>query len=328
MVSLWNAKKFTMKRLIVLLLIFAGQAMAQALPSVNLWPQIPFIRGSDLCQYHDAYGRSKSEQMTELTRIVLSLLREGAESKNVVNILNAMDAQVNKQRSIAATSPGMDVLLAASLKASLDFVYRDRNPQNRRLTFFNPTPMNELLRLLRDPANRQAVWDPKVLSQLSGVAWGTYSYAPSCRGDLVITLHIEMTCGQSLNFQALGFPEQVMQNMGIQVFEAFQQTQFPSKIKYGTRDLELLGAPGAPICKAPTPETAQAACKASHSRLPTADEYEYLSGLGQWNGGVCTKSKLWAMAGGMVLAPDLKNPSPVRHANEFPGQDFSFYCVR
>jgi len=30
MVSLWNAKKFTMKRLIVLLLIFAGQAMAQA----------------------------------------------------------------------------------------------------------------------------------------------------------------------------------------------------------------------------------------------------------------------------------------------------------
>ena len=34
---------------------------------VNIWPQIPFVRGKDLCQYHDAFGRTKSEQMAELT---------------------------------------------------------------------------------------------------------------------------------------------------------------------------------------------------------------------------------------------------------------------
>jgi len=35
-----------------------------------------------------------------------------------------------------------------------------------------------------------------------------------------------------------------------------------------------------------------------------------------------------AMANNKVMAPDLRNPSPVRSAAEFPGQDFSYYCVR
>ena len=71
------------------------------------------------------------------------------------------------------------------------------------------------------------------------------------------------------------------------------------------------------------------ACKAMQARLPTEEEYEYLSNVGDWNGGVtCTRGKLWAMAGNMVMAPDLPNPSPVRSVSEFPGQDFSYYCVR
>jgi len=34
------------------------------------------------------------------------------------------------------------------------------------------------------------------------------------------------------------------------------------------------------------------------------------------------------MANNMVMAPDLRNPSPVRPFADFPGQVFSYYCVR
>lgn len=295
---------------------------------VNIWPHIPFVRGKDLCQYHDAYGRTKSEQMSEMTQTIRSLIREGVDSRSIVNLLNVMDDQINRQRSIAGSSPGMDVMLAGSVKASLDRVYRERSPQVRKFTFFNPAPLNELLRQMRDP-QKQVAWDPKLMRGLSGVAYGTYSYAPSCRGDLVVTLHVDLTCGNTYHFQAQGFPEQVMQNIGQQIFETFQQTQFPSKVKIGAKNLELVGAPGTTIGKAPSTRSAEMACKAIQARLPTADEYEYLSNLGDWNGGVtCSRNKLWAMEGNKVMAPDLPNPSPIRPVTEFPGQEFSYYCVR
>ena len=201
---------------------------------VNIWPQIPFVRGKDLCQYHDAYGRTKSDQMAEMTHTIRDLLREGVDSRNMLALLNAMDGQVNQQRSVAGSSPGMDIMLAGSLKASLDKVYRDRNPQIRRFVFFNTKPLNELLREMRAPQT-QVVWDPKFIKSLSGVAYGTYSYAPSCKGDLLVTVHVDLSCGNTYHFQAQGFPEQVMQNIGVQIFETFHQTQFPSKLKIGTK---------------------------------------------------------------------------------------------
>ena len=306
-----------------------GSAATAAQPNiVNIWPQIPFVRGKDLCQYHDAYGQTKSDQMAEITRTVRDLLREGIDSRSMVGLLNVMDGQINQQRTIAGSSPGMDVMLAGTLKASLDRVYRDRNPQIRKFVFFNTAPLNELLRLMRAPQS-QLAWDPKLLKSLSGVAYGTYSYAPSCKGDLLVTVHVDLSCGNTYHFQAQGFPEQVMQSIGVQIFETFQQTQFPSKLKIGNKQLELVGAPGSGVSVAPTPRSAEMACKAIQARLPTEDEYEYLSNVGDWNGGVtCSRNKLWAMENNMVMAPDLRNPSPVRSVAEFPGQVFSYYCVR
>jgi hypothetical protein len=188
--------------------------------------------------------------------------------------------------------------------------------------------LNELLREMRSP-QAQAAWDPKFIKSLSGVAYGTYSYAPSCKGDLLVTVHVDLSCGNTYHFQAQGFPEQVMQSIGLQIFETFHQTQFPSKLKIGNKQLELVGAPGTGVSVAPTPRSAEMACQAIKARLPTEDEYEYLSNVGDWNGGVtCSRNKLWAMANNMVMAPDLRNPSPVRSVAEFPGQVFSYYCVR
>jgi len=296
--------------------------------TVNVWPQIPFVRGKDLCQYHDAYGRTKSQQMADLTQTVRGLLREGVDSRNIMALLQTMDVQLNQQRTVAGTSPGMDVMLSGTLKASLDRVYRDRNPQTRRFAFFNPSPLNELMRQQRS-AQSPPVWDAFLLRGLSGVAYGTYSYAPTCKGDLLVTVHVDLACGHTYHFQAQGFPEQVMQNIGVQIFETFQRTQFPSKLSIGNQTLELVGAPGQGVGRAPSPRSAEMACKALKARLPTEGEYEYLSNVGDWSGGVsCSRGKLWAMANNMVMAPDLPNPSPVRPVSEFPGQDFSYYCVR
>ena len=302
--------------------------LAQEHAIVNIWPQIPFVRGKDLCQYHDAYGRTKREQMAELTQTVRGLPREGVDSRNMVALLNAMDDQLNQQKSVAGSSPGMDIFLAGTLKASLDKVYRERNPQTRRFAFFNPSPLNELMRQKRSPLS-PSEWDPFLIRGLSGVAYGTYSYAPSCKGDLLVTVHIDLACGHTYHFQAQGLPEHVMQNIGLDIFETFQRTQFPSKLKIGNQQLELVGAPGTGVGSAPSPKSAEMACKAMKARLPTEDEYEYLSNVGDWNGGVtCARGKLWAMANNMVMAPDLRNPSPVRSVAEFPGKEFSYYCVR
>ena len=102
-----------------------------------------------------------------------------------------------------------------------------------------------------------------------------------------------------------------------------------NQLKIGNQQLELVGAPSTGVGRASSPKSAEMACKAIKARLPTEDEYEYLSNIGDWNGGVtCSKSKLWAMANNMVMAPDLRNPSSVRSVSEFPGQEFSYYCVR
>lgn len=295
---------------------------------VNIWPQIPFVRGKDLCQYHDAYGRTKSEKMAELTQTVRGLMREGIDSRNLVALLVTMDDQLSQQRSVAGSSPGMDVMLSGTLKASLDRVYRERNPQVRRFAFFNPSPLNEMLRQHR-LSQQQVAWEPLLISGLSGVAYGTYSYSPKCTGDLLVTVHVDLTCVHTYHFQAQGFPEQVMQNIGVQIFETFQKTQFPSKLKIGNQQLELVGAPSTMVGNASSPRSAELACKALKARLPTEAEYEYLSNVGDWNGGVtCARSKLWAIANNMVMAPDLPNPSPVRSVSEFPGKEFSYYCVR
>ena len=149
------------------------------------------------------------------------------------------------------------------------------------------------------------------------------------KGDLLVTVHVDLSCGHTYHFQAQGFPEQVMQSIGVQIFETFQRTQFPSKLKIGNQQLELVGSPGSGVGRAPSPRSAEMACKAVNARLPTEDEYDYLSNVGDWNGGVtCARGKLWAMANNKVMAPDLRNPSPVRSAAEFPGQEFSYYCVR
>jgi len=316
-----------MRRVFFLLLLMAGSAFGAELQQILLWPTIPFIRGQDLCQYQDAYGRSKTENTQALTQNMIGLLREGASSGSAFAIVLAMDELTNKNRAMASAGLGMDVVLEGSLKASLDAIYRDVNPQQKKVAFFNPLPLIQVVRELHEQ-KRQGYLDQRYLSGLSGVVWGIYSFSPSCRGDVTVTLHIETKEGITQSFQGQGAPESVMQGLAGQVFEYFQKTRFPSKVKFGSSVVELLGAPGSPISHATSPENAEKSCSKMQGRLPTAEEYVFLSSLGDWSGGVTLRHEFWAMADGMVMAPDLPNPSPVRKAEEIRVNEYHFYCVR
>jgi len=311
----------------LLLVLFCFSSWVSAAGSVTLWPTIPFIRGQDLCQYQDAYGRSRSELGAEMTNQLMELIKVGADSRDAVEILQAIDQLIDKNRRLASTGFGMDVTLEGSLKASLDGIYREINPKEVKLVFFNPAPLLDLLRDLRDQ-KRQGTLDTRQLSKLSGFMWGTYSYGPGCRGDILATVHIEVQPGTSINFQAQGRPESVMAYMAQKIVEHFQRTQFPSVVNMMGKSLHLLGAPGSPIGKVPSPAIAENACAMIKARLPLFEEYEFLSALGEWNGGIDLDHKNWALANGHIFAPDLRNPSPIRHPEDLNSNEIFYYCVR
>jgi len=141
-------------------------AAAQAL---TLWPTIPFIRGQDLCQYQDAYGRSRSDSRKELVLQISELMAMGAETRDAVQAITTIDKLITQQRQIARVGDGMDVTLESLIKASLDQTYREVQPRERKLSFFNPTSLIELLNELKEQ-HRQEQVDAKQLARLSGLA--------------------------------------------------------------------------------------------------------------------------------------------------------------
>ncbi|MEY3873000.1 MAG: hypothetical protein RLZZ296_1995 [Pseudomonadota bacterium] len=311
-----------------LLVLACGSSWAASAASpLALWPTVPFIRGQDLCQFQDAYGKTRNELSLDMAHRLKDLFGAGLASADAVGILMAIDGLIDKNRRLASSGLGMDVTLEASLKAAIDGFYRKINPKEKKLSFVNPAPLLDLLRDLRTE-KRQGSLDLSQLAKISGFAWGTYAYSPGCRGDIMVTIHVELASGASYSFQAQGRPESVMASVGSQMFEYFQRTQFPSVVRMGAKSLTLVGAPGSPIGVAPSPAVAQSACVLSHARLPTFEEYEFLSALGDWNGGVSLDHQLWALADEHILAPDLRNPSPIRHPEDVNSTEIYYYCVK
>jgi ATPase subunit of ABC transporter with duplicated ATPase domains len=62
--------------------------------------------------------------------------------------------------------------------------------------------------------------------------------------------------------------------------------------------------------------------------LDPEKEYEYLSVLGDWNGGVSLDHLFWALPDQQVLSPDTRNPTPVRSHTEVQFAPVNFYCVK
>lgn len=308
--------------------LLSTPARADHYDPITVWQTIPFIRGQDLCQYQDAYGRTTSEAQTQLTRQLVTLLHAGSDASQLPALLETIDTLTQRSREKATEGKGMDVLLEGSLKAHLDALYQRTQPRERNVTFYNPAPLFSLATELREQ-KRQGYLDAKSLGKLNAIAWGTYSFAPDCRGEVVVTLHIQVSSGRNYSYQGVGRPHLVMQPISDRIFAEFQHTMFPSRVAMGKKTLELVGAPGRPISHVYAPDLAVRACSSVNARLPTREEYEFLSSLGDWNKGVRITGRVWALNDAEVLAPDLPNPSPVRQASEFGSRhEFYYFCVR
>ncbi len=302
-------------------------SLADTPPSVALWPTVPFVRGQDLCQYQDAYGRSRIQQTQTMARLLGDLMRAGADAQQSGQLLQTMDSLIDQGRQRATAGFGMDVLLEGSFKAALDRVYEEQHPKVRKVSFYNPSALNELVRVLR-AQQRQGQLEAQQIKGLTGVAWGTYSFSPGCKGDVVVTLHIETSSGRTFNYQARGLPETVMGQIGQQVFAQFQRTHFPVKVKHLGKTLEVLGGPGTPIGVTSSARKAEYACECMQARLPTVGEYVFLSELGNWNGGIDSSRGVWALSRDKVMAPEMPKPSIVRSADEFHAVQIQYFCVR
>ena len=298
-----------------------------AVEKITLWPTIFFLRGQDLCQYQDAFGSSRNELVTQSVGHMKELLSLGVSAVDAVYALEKIDALIDKNKALAIQGNGMDIMLEATLKASVNAVTRNFNPQNTRLEFANPGSVAQLIQGLKNNKRFESE-DAVLLSKVKGFVWGTYSYSPGCKGDLLVTIHVVLPKGESVSFQDQGKPENVMGKIALQMVRHFQKTSFPTMVMMENKVLVLVGAPGSSINQAPNPEIARVACKMVNSRLPTEDEYEYLSILGDWNGGVSLDHMFWALADKKVLSPDTRNPSPVRTHGEIHYSEVNFYCVK
>jgi hypothetical protein len=318
--------RFVVELVFVLLLIFCASGV-RAQNAYYLWPTVLFVKGQDLCQFEESFGASRKEQVNDMAAQLKDLMRYGASTQEGMQALFNLDAMVDKNRGQATALSRMDVTLEASLKAYLDRMYLGFNPQDIKLQFVDPSPLGDLIKRLRDEERKDTV-DVQQLALLSGIAWGTYSYGPGCRGDLLVTIHIELNNGTTVSFQAQGRPETVMSAIAADIVRHFQRTTFPTIVMMGDKPLVLLGAAGKPINTAPTPAIAERSCVLIKARLPTVDEYEFLSILGDWNNGVSLSHMLWALSGNRVLNPDTRNPTPVRTPSEVNHMPVNFYCVR
>lgn len=316
-----------MKKISIGLLFGFLSFMAWSQSSTYLWPTILFVKGQDLCQFEESYGTTRIEQVNEMTGQLKDLMRYGATTSEGVSALLNLDAMTDRQRAQATAGNRMDVTLEASLKAYLDRMYLGFSPSDVKLKFFNPGPLGELIKNLREH-QRQDKLNVQQLSVLSGIAWGTYAYGPGCKGDVLVTIHIELVNGTGVSFQAQGKPETVMSAIAADMVRYFQRTSFPSVVMMGDKSLILVGTAGSPVNTAPNPVIAERSCALIKARLPTLDEYEFLSVKGDWNNGISLDHKLWAMSGNRVLNPDTRNPTPVRTPADTNYEAVSFYCVR
>ena len=169
--------------------------------------------------------------------------------------------------------------------------------------------------------------DQASLSKIDYIAYGTYTLAPNCQGDIQVTLHMTGKNGQTESYVGMGKPEYVMSQIAAEIFTQFQRTQFPSEIKVGASMLQLVGGLNGSVDKASSPKLALESCATLDARLPTQYELEILDGYGDWSGGVGLNDKTWAFGAGLIYAADLR-PYPIRDASEVNADEFLYYCVK
>ncbi len=291
-----------------------------------IWPSIPFIRGADLCSFHNAYSQTKREYMAGMVRQAQDLMAYGAYGMEALHMLKEFDSLYNKNQALASYQ-NYGVTLESSLKAFVDGYHRDLRPREKKISFRHLSSLQSIVTSLRSglPA---PTFNEGMMKELDYIAYGTYSLAPNCRGNLQVTLHLIGRSGMTTSYTGTGHPSTVMSIIASQLYSDFQRTKFPSTLRIGHSEITLIGALNGSVDEVNDLPTAQLACETLGGRLPRAQELELISAYGDWSGGVSIGNAVWALPGGKVFHPGLRNPSPVRNPWEVNAKTYKYYCVR
>lgn len=320
-----------MRKLLIAASLITSTVFGAGLPKdgrIDIWPTIPFVRGADLCKYLDAYGQTRNEYMDGMVQRAKSLMEGGAKGKEALQLLVEFNSLYDRNQAIATQHQYMDVTLEATLKSYLDSYYRNLKPKDKKVSF---THVNDIYSVIRATNNgqRDGYLNDTMLAKLDYIAYGTYALAPTCRGDIQVTIHMIGKNGKSESFVATGNPQTVMSQIATEIFEKYQRTQFNNgTIRIGKKQLQLVGALNGTVGTVSSPELAEEACDTLDARLPTRLEMELLDSYGDWSGGVTLGEKAWAYPGGKVYHPLLRNPTPIREKWEVNDDEFLYYCVR
>lgn len=297
-----------------------------AFAQLSLWPTIPFVRGADLCQYQEAYGQARQQAINESARIAENFLYAGASGREAVAMLLKLDELVDKNRQLAIQGYGLDVMLENTLRSYTDDLYRRLKPREKKILFTNAVSLVDQLEAIRN-GQRQGTLTNEMLKKLSGFAYGTYSYAPGCKGDLLVTLTVLSKDGRTETFMAQNKPSFVMGDIASRMFEAYQRTSFPTTLRIGARTLSLVGGLNGTVDRVRSTKQAEVACESLDARLPTEAEYEAISAYGDWSGGVSLNDGTWAMENDRVYHAPFRS-MPVRNTWEVNETEYLYYCVK
>lgn len=317
---------------LTLSLTFSVFSSAQDIPlpkdgRIDIWPTIPFVRGADLCKYKDAYGQTRTEYVNAMVGNARQLIEAGAKGREALDLLVNFSNMYDHNQALAVRHQYLDVTLESTLKSYMSSYYRNLKPRVQKISF---THVNDIVSIVNAARNgqRDGWLDQNILDKLDYIAYGTYALAPNCAGDIQVTLHLIGRNGMSENYIATGKPEYVMSTIASEIFTQFQRTRFPSKLKVGSKTIELVGGLNGSVDRVGAPEIAEEACKTLDARLPVLSEIEIINGYGDWSGGVGMNEETWAMANGKVFAARLRNPTPVREKWEVNADEYLYFCVR
>ncbi len=314
-------------RSITLSLLFIIISVSAQAKNHRIWSTIPFNRGADLCAYKQAYSQTRMEYMEEMVGLASELMQSGAAGMEAMMMLESFDALYDKNRKLAIEGRYLDITLENTLKAYLDDFYRQNSVINRKVSFVY---MNDIRNIFNAVVNNSRyVVIPDDADQLVDyVAYGTYTLAPNCQGNIQVTLTLIDFAGRTLNYVATGKPAVVMSQISARIIEDFQRTSLPTTIRLGNRELTILGTATGAVATATSLRQAEMICGAMGGRLPTAEELEFVSAIGDWNGGIGVGTQVWAISGNRVYHPLLMNPSPVRQTWEVNAKTYLYYCVQ
>jgi hypothetical protein len=310
-------------------LVLTHTTMASDFPKdgrVDIWPNIPFIRGADLCRYKDAFSKTRTEYMDGMMKRAHDFMAFGAMPGEAISVLTEMNSLYDRNQELAIRNNNLDITLEATFKSYIDGYYRDLTPRKKLISFQH---LNDIMSVVRSNQQGQVsvVLNQDSLSKIDYFAFGTYALAPNCQGEIQVTLHLVGRDGVSESFIGTGVPHIVMSRIAVQVFSKYQRTRFPSTIRVGEKDLTIVGGLNGSIDKVSAPELAEQACASLSARLPIRSELEMINSYGDWSGGVSLGHSVWAMPNGQIYHP-LMRSTPVRNPWEVNAKTFLYYCVK